>query len=935
MMNKTKLFGIGLLLASCFSLLAFVNNKNVSITPVSADEETKVVIQPKVETFKQLLRADKAAKFQIDTTNQTITNGGCWDANFFTSSDVDTTGKKFSLKAHVQSNYVGTLNDAWVGYALYFNNDNVVTFALQWGTQASQTINGAHFVGHVGGSAKTTDNFQTANISQNGNFARLPANPFVDVWADFGGWMEGTSPESAFTTNMFTNNSYVYLDKGFDMTLHVEKGEYRERECYILQYEIKAYQTVGSSFVDKTYFSPKVALDAFTYPYGNESPLRGLSPKLAFYNNNKCGDVVYSNFEFAKYVSESSEGAKFKPYGSVEPDKLEIDNTNKTVTLNNTTFNNGFAIANNIDYNIENEEYSAHVSGSAGVITEGAVGFTYYFDENNYIIAYSRWDSEACAKTINDISFLVTLNGVSQNVCGVFDYPWDEINGKNFHTLTEFHSYFTDSANVVTDSQIASGIDDNFNHFREQSAITVASGFDMGIRKIRKVYGEKLVDAFQFRISATGTDGKHHDWYTTILFTDAFTNPNGGATSAFIDTNPMIGFYSYGLGDVTFSNIKYGQKNLIPKDVSSYVFGSHVEGRWTLTGSDYGNNWIVESDNKLSVSYEDLDVGTHYGEVSALTSNTTKDFYMGANLTVSRIYGNSGYLALIPYYLDSNNFIAVYFERVYTNLVLVVTGKINGKYLGNQEFLYQETLIPNIFNGIYVEARLSGDYLYIYNEGTPNEYIHFNLSKEKIGERTLDGSYVGYGVYNANGTFSNINTCSENRIKPYTPTDKDLPLIAENGNRITMGYVGFVVNLPIYTGVNFVYDIIDCEITITSPSGKIKTLAKDEYTFTPEEEGEYTVKVNATDEWGHSASNAMEYKINVTNYVTVEDSTKKPYLWQTTFVLCFFGALILLTVALGIILVRKNKKEAEKAAALNKKNQERNEREFEGGDDNE
>ena len=919
-MHKISLISLSVL-SGIFGCFAYLNNTNQSSEIVKADSETTyTVTKADVSKFKKTLPNANCKTFDIDTANKTITTDGSWDSSYASTNQFDTLATSYYLKAHVyNADSPGDYADGIVGFNIYFDNENTFNFYIKWmSASCTGSIAEACFLSHVNN--KTKKAYASA-VLPNGSFITRSSD-FTDVWTDYGGWTTGNDRNSGTGLNMRTEGSTILLNKGFDLTLYIDRATYKNRLVDIMQIQVDAF--AGDGVTPQTFYTPKYAVDAFTAPKGKASKFAYIKPQIGFWTYN-VGNVTYSNIEFGSNRVSKEVTASFKAVGAT-PTKAKINNSTGVITYNNTNYNSGFFMAENLEIKSDRNDFQAHVSGTLGDVADSAIGYVFYYDEQNYVTMYLRWDGSA--GTIAGFHVIATVNGQDTDVYQGARNPWDDSSvtsgAVGFATISGIKDMWSDDG-FTTDAEYPSGVDDNFNHFRSEATITLSSGFDMGVIRRRTTFLTKTsIDEYQMFIIGNDTSGNKQIWYTPLWCMDAYTYPNGATeASSLIDVTPSIGFYSYNCGEVTISDIKLNGDTIKPKDISALEFGSHVEGDLTLFGSDLGSNWTV-NENNLTESWEELDANSHYREVNAFKANENQNSYISAELSISRLFGNSSYVGIYPYYLDNNNFLLAYIQSSNGSVRFIITGKLNGENLGGVEWLLDASLTSDISEGTLVEIGIVDNTVNFYIGQTPKPTYSYDFAKQSFKDRALLGAQSGFSVYNANASINNFVIAAVERINPYTPTEENKPTIYQYGVKETSGFVGYAFKIPTFVAFNYLDEAINTVITVSKEDGTlVETLEAGVFEFTVKETGTYVVSVNATDEWGHSAKE-ISYKVNFTSYLGPGESAPKTVLWQTVVVLCFFGFILLITVGCGVLLLKKNKKEALRAAELNRKNHEKN-----------
>lgn len=939
-MNKFSLFSLSLL--TIFASLSFTNNKSSQDNIVKAEgditsQKTYNVTEADVSLFGVKLKT-VSKTLTIDEENKTITNSkrAGFHACYVSTSQFDTTASSYYLKTHVENLNYKMYGDDWLGFNIYYDNINFFNFSLKWGSQTTGTISEAVFYAKING-----EEFRHFNYAKlpNGVFqlsynASYPSSPFTDVWCDFGGWFTGDNRDSGTGINMFHNykggvsdtdnssGSTILPNKGFDMTLYVDRTTYKDRLVDVMQIQVDGFG--NDEVTPMTFFTPKFAIDAFTAPKGVESEFAYIKPSIGFWNYN-VGNVTYSNIEFGSNKVNEPSTATFAAVGEA-PELASIDNDTGIIKYNNNNFNSGFIMANNLELTTPRADFQAHVKGNIGDVNGASIGYTFYYDEKNYIIVYLEWNGSA--GTIDGFHILATVDGNSKNVYQGASNPWDNpsiISGASgYQSIDEIKSLFSDSSGFITDNEYPCGIDANFNNIRSESKITLSTGFDMGVIRRRTIFMSRTIDCYQMYIIATGTDSKVHTWYTPLWNMDAFTYSNGGEeSSSLINETPLIGFYVYKADEVTITDIKYNGSDIKAKDISQLEFGTRTEGEFIVSGSDHASNW-VSYENTLTESWEELAVDSYKYEVNALVSNDEANLYTSAYLSMSRTFSKNSYVGIYSYFLDENNYLLTSIAKTNNEIRLICSGKLNGEYLGGLDSFINARLSIDIKSNTLIEVETSDNTINVYLENSAKPNYSYTFKKQDFKSRNLSNSSIGYTFYNASGTISNYVLKSKERINPYIPSEEDKPVIYQYGNREVSGFINYSFSIPNFVAYNYLHELIDVKVTVSDAEGNvITTLENGETSFTVNKIGTYTIAINATDEWGHEAD-TLSYKVNFIKYYGPGESAPKQVLWQTVVVLSIFGAIVIITIWCAIVLIKKNKKEALKSEELNRKNREKN-----------
>ena len=535
------------LVSSAFVLLgAFVLGTYTAEMNVSAEGAATV---ESATTDYKAFKIRGGSTGSVSAANNSLAYTGAWNGNFAVTDQFDTRSGNYSLKTHVYNADWAISTDSGTGFCIYYNDTNYISFFLKWNSaNTSNSFAEGIMLNNVGADLRA---YQYATLPSS-EFA-APATDLVEAWGDAAWTVNGS------TTNLF-NSSNILVNKGFDMTLHVERSAYKDRAVDIIQLQVDGFGTNGTTPL--TAYSPKYAVDAFTNPSGNgTSALIDRKPQIGFQNWN-MENTVYSDIVFTDKNTEKV-NAKITPVGAA-PTTATVNAENDTLTYNNSNFVSGFMMTDLATTATGSIDIQATVSGTKGNADDTQLGFAYYFDDNNYAAIYAKWDGKT--STIGSVVAYFKVNGKDAGASAVRD-PWgNSSNVKEYEATTNgFFTYFTDHSGWITDSPEPIYTDETLNKIRDESALTISSGFTFGLQRTRVTFLSRLVDAFQFRVSAKGTDGIYHNWYSPTFCVDAYTCPNGGEASALADKAPQIGFYSFKADEITISNIKYnGKKAEVP-----------------------------------------------------------------------------------------------------------------------------------------------------------------------------------------------------------------------------------------------------------------------------------------------------------------------------------------------------------------------------------
>ncbi|MCR4561843.1 MAG: hypothetical protein K5694_01360 [Bacilli bacterium] len=916
MKNKTKIYAVFASLVGVLTgIFAGIATSRHSI-PTLAEEESYVIEETDVSKFKTLLKTSDDSHLYIDEEKHTLTANGGWDSCFSGTNQFDTLSSSYYLKAHCYNENQGDSEDGIVGFNIYYDNITNLNFYLHWMSgNWMGSIAEAVFLGHVNGVA---DQGYSSAILPDGDY--ITRSVFTDVWTDFGGWTYGEDRHNGIPLNLRIAGSVIMLNKGFDMTLYVDRTIYKDRLVDVMQIQVDAF--MGDGVTPRSYYTPKYAVDAFTCPLGVESKFAHIKPQIGFWNNN-VGDITYSEIEFGHLKEDTPSFYKFKQFGQT-PLVLKNGDDGSVKIASDSIDEPSFYIDQSIDYDEYRNDLSANLKSDDELADGSRVGFVSYYDEDNYVLTYLTRDSTI--DTIDYFNVFAKVGGQSESVYQGAINPWADPtitpSSPGYVTAEETTSIESKNGGFVTDAETPCGVEGNFNKFQDETKISLSTGFNLSISRVRMKFLEREIDQYQLAITALDNNGVTRTWYTPAWCMDAFTYPNGSSNQSLLhDVVPQMGIYVYGGEEVTFSNFAYNRNPFKVRDDAYINFGSHEENGWILSGSDLGANWTLGEDYLLE-DWSVFQENTYKYQVNALTSNESNDFFMSSVVSFLSTYGDESYAAIYPYYLNDNNFLAVYLAEDDNGSFLKINGVLQGILLGGEQ--YPLNVPVDFSNGLYLEIGINGDTLDLYIGEAIRPSYSLSFTRDEFAKRKIEGSKVGFGFYNASGAVQNVILNGGERNPKHIPQVTTSPKLFESGIRRSVGYVGIPFDLPHFSALNALNETIDVKIAISNSAGVIvKEFINESEPVAFTSEGIYEIKVTATDEWGLSAS-PITYQVNVMKFVPAGTVIEDPILWQTIVVISIFSFILLITVACAVLLFLKNKKEARRAAELNQKNREKN-----------
>lgn len=274
-------------------------------------------------------------------------------------------------------------------------------------------------------------------------------------------------------------------------------------------------------------------------------------------------------------------------------------------------------------------------------------------------------------------------------------------------------------------------------------------------------------------------------------------------------------------------------------------YSTLIDGDWELRGGAHADTWTVAQDGSTITGK--YDGGTQWMGTLALKEiqSQERDYFMSAGIKVTDTTASEFKTGLLPYYIDSNNYLFVWLSKWADGSPCInMTCRLNGQVIGS-EWREQSVSYSYVDTLNYVEVEISGDEVRVYLNRS--FYPSFTATFEGLSERSMEGVMSGFNISNTSAVFSSIVLRSETRTQVLT----DKPVLEEVTSRVTTGEVGEKVNVPIYSASNSAGETLEAVISVKAPDGSDVELVRGG--FVPTVVGEYTVTVTVTDLWGNEA----------------------------------------------------------------------------------
>lgn len=346
------------------------------------------------------------------------------------------------------------------------------------------------------------------------------------------------------------------------------------------------------------------------------------------------------------------------------------------------------------------------------------------------------------------------------------------------------------------------------------------------------------------------------------------------------------------------------------KDISIDGFSQYstrIDGDWELRGGAHADTWIVAADGSTITGK--YDGGTQWMGTLALKEieNAERNFFMSASILVTDTTASEYKTGLLPYYIDSNNYLFVWLSKWADGSPCInMTCRLNGQVIGSE---WREQNVSYSYVGVVndMEVEINGDEVRVYLN--KSFYPSFTTTFEGLSERSMEGVMSGFNISNTSAVFSSIVLRSEKRTQVLT----DKPVLEEVTSRVTTGKVNQKVTVPIYSASNTAGETLEAVIRITAPDGS--EVALERGGFVPTVAGEYTVTVTVTDLWGNEAD-PIVYTVTVADEGASEPTPGQPEEpadpeesegVSAGVIIAIVAAVVIVAAAVVMVILRKKK----------------------------
>ncbi len=460
------------------SLLVGFNNKDIMrVKAEDYNKEGYVVSQTDLRQFNQIDKPNGTCSSYRIEDDAVVMDGDGWDSGFASTTQFDTSASSYYFKAHVESEQT-SFADLSVGFNIFFDDANKLSFYIKWRDDDPKfpltTISESVILGRVDGDARGYQYIQLpTNGSDDYNWATPPYD-FIECWGDYGAWLTGNNRFEGYQPFMWIDSN-ILLTKGFDMTLYVDREEVKGRLADIYQMEIDELDDEGN--VKQRFYTPRYAIDAYTCPKGEDSPLAHIKPSIGFWTRSLSPkDIYYSDIEFGAKKNYEPIKASFKQVGGNDTTSIETDISG--VKYDNECEHSGFYLAEDLSYESERMDFKADVKGNIENVSGASTGFTFYYDEDNYIILSLNWTDTT--ETIDSFDIFVCAEGNTAFTYKGNTNPYFDLASTSGNKIV-----YSDFGGFVSDAEYAydSGGSINFNKFRDESSVYLKTGFTLGVSR--------------------------------------------------------------------------------------------------------------------------------------------------------------------------------------------------------------------------------------------------------------------------------------------------------------------------------------------------------------------------------------------------------------------------------------------------------------------
>lgn len=408
-------------------------------------------------------------------------------------------------------------------------------------------------------------------------------------------------------------------------------------------------------------------------------------------------------------------------------------NSNNLVSTNNTKERSNFLISSELvasgDYTI-----TCNINGTTGFpntkLTHAGI-VPWYVDTNNYVVIYMQWHPTDRNTQLHQVQVTGRIDG---QFLSIWKDTWDN--------SSEWNDCWTDGKTIAQNSN---------------AELKIERKFENGDSYRYKIYinntyiGEHGIRGDMASAQVAGKVG-FYAYNDTFTFTNITTS--GGSSTETPDPTPSTDTRSDTVGDWEFVSPASASSSLWSLD------GSNVTGK----GAEGNSQWL---------------------KTSALQKNNSKkDFIMSADMNTTKLLPTDGInnveykVGLVPYYIDTNNYCFVWFNRWSDgkDCEVIVTAKVNGKIVSSPEFASTGWQSFDLTGSHSLKVQVKDDILQLWID---NSTIVKSFTLTGFSSRNLTNSKIGLNVHNVQTTFSNIKLLLDaTEENPNTPSG---PVIDPSG----------------------------------------------------------------------------------------------------------------------------------------------------------
>ena len=235
-----------------------------------------------------------------------------------------------------------------------------------------------------------------------------------------------------------------------------------------------------------------------------------------------------------------------------------------------------------------------------------------------------------------------------------------------------------------------------------------------------------------------------------------------------------------------------------------------------------------------------------------MTDSFADDYYVYSKINVTKydLANIFRRVALMPWYIDDNNFLYVAYSHVGSGVPDVgIFARVNGTAYSDYDNIGGIASLLN--TSLEMDVHITGDNIEIYAGKSPLPIFSYKVpGMAAVSESAIASGkkiMAGYSIYALNAVFGDFRVGAE-----LSAVNTERPKITFLSDRPTSARVNDTITLPFIEVVDVTGEPINAEVTVTDPDGNRVALVSNAR-FVAEKTGKYTVTVNAKNSWNVSA----------------------------------------------------------------------------------